>query len=134
MSDAHDVRTEKLDVDPRSIKKAGAWLVAVTVGAMLILLPLLSVLENMSASREPAPRPVSFDEARQPPAPRLQRYPTRDLAALRAEEDAVLSSYAWVDEAEQVVRLPIERAMQLVVERGLPAPTPLPQPAEGRTP
>ena len=130
----HDVRTEKRDVDPGSVRKAGVWLVAVTIGAMLVLLPLMVMLEDLGSSREPEARPLAFEEARQPPVPRLQTHPTRALEALRAEEDAILSSYAWVDEDEQIVRLPIKRAMELVALRGLPAPTPLPQPAEGGTP
>jgi hypothetical protein len=55
-----------------------------------------------------------------PPGPRLQTAPAGDLAEMRAEEDAILHSYGWVDQTNGVVRIPIEAAMQLVVERGLP--------------
>ena len=60
-------------------------------------------------------------EARVPPEPRLQTNPREDLGNLRAREDQTLTSYGWVDKNAGVVRIPIERAMQLVVERGLPA-------------
>jgi hypothetical protein len=133
----HDVRTEKLDIQPRSVRRAGVWLVAVTIGAMLVLLPLMSLLEDLAAGRDAAPRPVAFDDPRQAPAPRLQRFPTRDVEAMRAEEAQVLGSYAWVDREQGVVRLPIERAMALVVERGLPAPpaaAPAPAPAAPAAP
>jgi len=127
--DRHDVRTEKLDVDPRSIRRAGMWLVAVTIGAMLILLPLMAVFEDLVSSGEPEERPLAFEADRQAPAPRLQSHPTLDLEALRAEEDEVLGSYAWVDRDHGVVRLPIERAMQLIAERGLPPTAPAPESA-----
>jgi hypothetical protein len=52
-----------------------------------------------------------------PPAPRLQSAPRKDLEQLRAEEDAVLSSYGWVDQAAGIARIPIERAMALRAER-----------------
>jgi hypothetical protein len=39
---------------------------------------------------------------------------------MRAEEDASLNSYGWVDKEQGVVHIPIERAMDTVVERGLP--------------
>ncbi len=55
-----------------------------------------------------------------PPAPVLQVKPREELKQLRAEEDAILGSYAWIDEGAGIVRIPIERAMALVVERGLP--------------
>jgi hypothetical protein len=54
-----------------------------------------------------------------------------DLAALRAEEDAALHSYGWVDKGRGVARIPVEEAMRLLAERGLPrtAPEPSPTPA-----
>jgi hypothetical protein len=39
------------------------------------------------------------------------------LQAKRAQEQAWLHSYGWVDEAAGVVHIPIERAMELVVAR-----------------
>lgn len=56
-----------------------------------------------------------------PPAPRLQTQPREDLKNLRAEEQRQLDSYGWVDASRGTVRIPIDRAMQLVLEQGLPA-------------
>jgi hypothetical protein len=61
-----------------------------------------------------------------PPEPRLQVNPVQDLKALRAAEDQILASYGWVSQETNVARIPIDRAMELLVERGLPAP---PKPA-----
>ena len=58
-----------------------------------------------------------------PPEPRLQTNPREDLRELRAKEDELLGSYGWVDKNAGVVRIPIEDAMKLTVERGLPART-----------
>ncbi len=60
-------------------------------------------------------------ETRVPPEPRLQTNPRADLRELRAHEDLVLSTYGWVDKAAGVVRIPIEEAMKITVQRGLPA-------------
>jgi len=57
----------------------------------------------------------------QPPEPRLQTNPRGDLRALRDQEDELLNGYSWADKSAGVVRIPIERAMQLTLERGLPA-------------
>lgn len=67
------------------------------------------------------------DYKRQPPEPRLQAIPVEDVLAYRERMDRLSSSYEWIDSAAGIVRLPIERAKQLVAERGLPA-------REGKTP
>ncbi|MCL6508251.1 MAG: hypothetical protein K6T59_14635, partial [Bryobacteraceae bacterium] len=56
-----------------------------------------------------------------PPAPRLQVDPATDLENLRKAEAAVLNSYGWVDRKAGIVRIPIDRAMEVLAERGLPA-------------
>ena len=76
------------------------------------------------------------------PNPRLQIKPPADLAKLRAAEDGDLNSYGWVNRQSGTVRIPIDRAMQLLLERGLPdvgaGQTPLSlmqaRPAETATP
>jgi hypothetical protein len=61
-------------------------------------------------------------DARQlPPEPRLEETPASDLQEMRAAEEQVLTKYAWSDKENGIVRLPIDRAMDLIVQRGLPA-------------
>ena len=52
-----------------------------------------------------------------------------DLAALHDREDLLLNYYSWVDESKGTVRIPIERAMELIAQKGLPV-----APAEQRQP
>jgi hypothetical protein len=59
-----------------------------------------------------------------PPEPRLQTNPRLELQEMRAEENAVLQTYGWVDREKGVARMPIDEAMKIVVQRGLPARTP----------
>jgi hypothetical protein len=56
-----------------------------------------------------------------PPAPRLQTVPGQELQELRARQEAQLQGYGWLDRQAGRVRIPIERAMDLLAERGLPA-------------
>jgi hypothetical protein len=58
---------------------------------------------------------------KEPPAPRLQTSPVHDLVELRARDGAALHEYAWVDREAGVVRIPIERAIEVLSARGLPA-------------
>jgi hypothetical protein len=62
----------------------------------------------------PATRTAEF------PPPRLEVKPGASLAKLRAAEDVDLNSYGWVDRNAGTVRVPIDRAMQVILERGLP--------------
>ena len=52
--------------------------------------------------------------------PKLQVSPTLDLQTFRAHEDAELKSYGWVDKTSGIVRIPIARAMDLLLQKGLP--------------
>jgi hypothetical protein len=84
---------------------AGGWL-------------LLRYFEAREARRTAPPHPLAAEAlAPAPPEPRLQAHPRRDLEALRAEEDALLGAYGWVDREAGTVRIPIERAMELLAER-----------------
>ena len=54
------------------------------------------------------------------PFPRLQVAPPLDLKAFRAREDAELSGYGWINRTSGTIRIPVERAMELVLAAGLP--------------
>jgi len=55
-----------------------------------------------------------------PPRPVLQVTPARDLHQYLDRQKAVLNSYGWVDQKAGVVRIPIDRAMDLLLQKGLP--------------
>ena len=71
-----------------------------------------------------------------PPEPRLQVSAPKDLRTLRASEQDILTTYGWVSREAGVARIPIARAMQLILERGLPKATETPAraPAKGVAP
>jgi len=60
------------------------------------------------------------------PTPRVQSDDgNQDVADLHAREDLLLSNYTWVDESKGTVRIPIERAMEIIAQRGLPVAQPV---------
>lgn len=65
--------------------------------------------------------PMAQGLVREPPAPRLQTQPFKDVYLLRLGEAETLGSYGWVDKAAGVTRIPIDRAMELTLQRRLPA-------------
>ena len=54
------------------------------------------------------------------PSPRLEEDERGQLNGIRLQQDDELYSYGWVDEKAGVVRIPIEHAMDLLAQRGLP--------------
>jgi hypothetical protein len=85
-------------------------------------LPLATTTSQGAPTRVPEPLP---------PEPRLQVHPREDLIDLRRREDEMLDSYGWVDKHAGLVRIPIEEAMRIAVERGLPARPRADSPAMG---
>lgn len=55
-----------------------------------------------------------------PPSPRLEVSPTAELTATRNREQEILDTYGWIDRSQGIVRIPIEHAMQLMVQHGFP--------------
>jgi hypothetical protein len=92
---------------------------------------LYFVFVRQEAARQPPP-PVLKPERSvlAPPPPHLQTGPALDLQAFREQENRILGTYGWVDKEKEVVRIPIEDAMRLVVSRGV-APLAAPSPAPG---
>ena len=64
---------------------------------------------------------AATEEQRVPPVPRLQQFPRNELYTFRNEERDRLQTYGWESKAAGTVHIPIEEAMKLMVERGLPA-------------
>jgi hypothetical protein len=130
-----EIRFEPSDVDASSLLKYGFWLVVTTAVVVVLLWRLYFVFVAREAARQPPPPVMKVDpEAMTVPLPNLQTLPTLDLTAFRAREDSVLHSYGWVDKEAGVVRIPIEEAMRLLVERGMPVvPAPAESPKTGAT-
>jgi hypothetical protein len=58
-----------------------------------------------------------------PGPPRIQADPGSDITDYLNSQRDTLTTYGWVNRARGVVRIPIDRAMQLVLQRGLPTRT-----------
>lgn len=111
---------ETKDVDVRAVLRPALALVLLPFATLLLMRWLLHAFEAREAVKLDSSL-LARDTGRQlPPEPRLQVSPSEDLAAMRAEEEAILTTYGWADRASGVVRIPIERAMELLVQRGLP--------------
>ncbi len=113
-------RHETRDISVRAILWFGAALVVMVVATFVGMKALVAYY----TSRQPvagAPFSPLAPSGLLPPQPRLQISPAQDLKARRAAEDALLKSYGWVDRQAGIVRIPVDRAIELLAERGLPS-------------
>jgi hypothetical protein len=110
---------EKRDVNTRAISRSLVVLLAIVV---VSLVTMRWLFDYFSATQPLGPSASPFTDVRQlPPEPRLQVQPVVDLDRERKEQEDLLNSYGWTDRATGKVRIPIDRAMDLIIARGLPA-------------
>ncbi len=109
------------------------WILGIIVFLFVFGLAIHFILAGFFAAlkRKPPPtdrwRPneqlVRAAASVRPPFPKLQVSPTADLQSFRTREDVELQTYGWLDSTSGVVRIPIERAMEMVLQEGLPSRT-----------
>lgn len=146
MSDPHvhegeavnpEVHHEQADVDIKAI----LWFaVILVIFAGLTHVALYFHFEALKRiTDDPEHQPISLVEGREanlPPAPRLQPFPSPDargratsplastppydMEMMRRREAQELSTYGWLNRANGTVRIPIDRAMELQLQRGYP--------------
>jgi hypothetical protein len=132
--DDHDesVHHEDTDIDIKAMAIAAVALAVMTAFCYVTVYVAIGVLgkreDALSAVKNYPMAPTGSAEAL-PPLPRLQTDPKKELRDLRAEERAVLDSYGWVDRNGGVVRIPIDDAMRLALQRGFQSRAAAPAPA-----
>ena len=122
-SPRHAVGHETKDVDPAGV----LWLalaVAMVVGAAQVALLVFQDYMQRSATAKDPPRSPVADVRQSPPEPRLQQHPARDYQKYLRQQQDVLNSYGWIDKQQKISRIPIDRAMNLLLERGIQTPAP----------
>ena len=127
---------ERRDISAAGVIYFFVGLAAITVLIHFLLVGLYDVLDKRSTAQQAPVSPLITNapadtrhiprdyEEKAFPEPRLERDERTQLNQVRLNEEQLLNSYGWVDEKSQTVRIPIERAMDLVVQRGLPVRPP----------
>jgi hypothetical protein len=119
------------DINVWAILKFAIGLLILGIFSYIALYGLLKVFKRQRLAAEgPLPAMARGAEDRLPPPPRLQmmpgspsefKTPEYEMKAMLEEEDKTLESYGWVDKNSGVVRIPIDEAMKLVLQKGLPS-------------
>ncbi len=119
---------EKSDANPGSIAGFEVALLLLAVVSMAAMGGLFYYFTNREAVADTSRSPLATERSL-PPIPNLQVNPASDLEQLRVEENKRLNTYGWVDKEQGIVRIPVEKAMEVVAKQGLPRQLP---PATGQ--
>jgi len=132
-----DVAHETTDINVRAI----IWFIVVmfgTVGVMhLTTLGLFKVFDHFERANDPYVSPLAptsantASPAQSFPEPRLQTTPWEDLKTLRGDETNFLNSYGWIDQKAGEAHIPIDKAKQMLLQRGIPVRPELGDATEG---
>jgi len=127
---------EKSDAHAGDTYRAGFYILGTMVLTALVVVPMYRFLGRHEArSQRPAATVLRPDAGAPAPAfPKLVASEPPVLAEFRAQEESFLASYGWVEKDKGLARMPIDAAMRIVAERGLPkfpSPEPSPSPAGG---
>lgn len=133
--DHQNDKFERRDLSASGVLRFLAGLAIVGVLVFLLLGGMYKLLNRYEKAHEPAPNPlvaVTDADTRNPtpqdadkfPLPRLETNERVQVDDQRLREEQTLNTYGWLDQKAGVAHIPIERAMALIVERGLPTAPP----------
>ncbi|GIV09065.1 MAG: hypothetical protein KatS3mg019_1156 [Fimbriimonadales bacterium] len=115
------IQKEPYEERDLSVRRMVQFLVVIfftMVGALIIsYFVFLWVLPNQRADL-PSVRPEAL-QRQLPPEPRVQGFPMRDWEKFAAEEQRKITTYEIVDEASGKARIPVDRAKELILQKGL---------------
>ena len=120
---------EHTDAGVGVIIKFGVWLLisalVIHVGMWLAFVLLVQWKEGS----DPEFPLAQGQERRLPAGAQLQPIPVNDIYRFRLQEEDVLHNYRWIDRQGGRTQIPIDEAMRLTIERGLPTRVQQPDPA-----
>lgn len=128
-----DTTHESSDINVRAVIWFAVVLTVIVLAIDLAMWGLFKVLHNYEVRNDPYVTPLAAPVETLPtqPQPALQLTPWVDMKQFRAEQDAHMSSYGWVDEKTGVARIPIAKAKELLLQRGIPVRPELADPSLG---
>lgn len=115
---------EHTDIDPSIGYKFGLWLGVAMLISFAIVYGTFRLFEGQAKSADALAQKYPLAASvphKEPPLPNLQKQPFKDVYMLRMGENEKLTSYGWVDKEGGVTRLPIDRAIEVMLQRGFPA-------------
>jgi hypothetical protein len=112
---------ELADVSPSTMVRHALYLVIVCVAVWFAMMGMFKLMIGRLNDRDPQVSSLARPAGEAPPEPRLLTNEPLNLQEFRARETQAIDHYGYVDQAAGTVHLPIERAKELLLQRGLPS-------------
>lgn len=112
---------ELADVSASSMVRHAVYLVIICVAVWIAMVGMFKLFMNRLNDRDPQVSSLARPAGEVPPGPRLLTDEPKNLQEFRAREAQSLEQYGVMDQATGAVHLPIDRAKELLLERGLPS-------------
>jgi hypothetical protein len=114
---------ETQDVELKPVIKFAVIMAAVVIASFLVSIPIYWWIEPERAPTIHSERPEAMQRVL-PPEPRVQANPVKDWEEFAKQEEAKVKTYKWVDMNTGKAQIPVERAKEIALEKGLPKPKP----------
>lgn len=131
--DNPDVQHETGDINVSAIIWFVVILAVVVLSMNASMWVMFRALQHFERKYEPAVSPLSAPPAQVKdfPAPSLQTTPWTDLKKFRAEQLSHAESYGWVDEKLGIAHVPVAKAKEMLLKKGIPVRPELAEETEG---
>jgi hypothetical protein len=111
---------EESDINLRAIIWFMIVLAAIVLSVDVAMWGMFKGLDYLEVKNEPMVSPLAIPAGGQLGPPGLQTTPWADLKVFKAEQNAYLHGYGWIDQTGGVARVPIEKAKEMLLKKGLP--------------
>jgi hypothetical protein len=137
-TEQHHGKHESAAFEPQDMKSSGVYTFLVVLAVVGILVAVFitvsyDLANKYVASHQPAMSPMAAQMKLDPDTrkihkadveqfsqPRLETNERVEINDFRLREEQALNGYSWVNQPAGQLRIPIDRAMELVAQRGLP--------------
>jgi hypothetical protein len=112
----HEIRDARFS----NVFMFGFGMIVLVVMAGIVIAAVVYKMTGWFENELPPPPQFQAQTNELPPQPRIEVQGRRDLNEFRAAEEQQLNSYGWVNKDQGIIRIPIDQAMRIIAEKGLP--------------
>jgi|SRR6516162_742749 hypothetical protein len=111
---------EPRDASIKGLLQFAFWMAVVLVITLFAMRGLFDYIKKAQPLGPTSSPLVKEGQRVLPPSPRLQVHPHQELADYCAEQQRDVNSYGWLNQQAGVVHIPVDRAIDLILAKGLP--------------
>ncbi|MDG3008186.1 hypothetical protein [Paludisphaera mucosa] len=111
---------ENTDLDLKGVLFNTGILIALCAATFVAIIFVMRYFVGVESVMDEARLSLRFADGPPPPAPVLQSDPAKETREIVDGARSRLDSYGWVDAQAKTAHIPIDRAIEILAEKGLP--------------